>query len=268
MKKSILYRFIVLVILFFLVITSLGCYVLEYIYDRHPGVGLFLSFIIGGAGAAMVEEEMQDRDEVGRRDWWDIYTDLLITFSADFYKPSEVKKIKVIGTNKDFKPIEAQPISSTVTFSTMQGLETGSISISEEDMEKVVEGIEGESASITLNGNIESPYNLSPLTLVVNLGTGKVTGSFTGIYEYEGFDGMFYTDQPDTAKAKAEIKGKVDPVTGKIIGTGELVYTWVNAGGEENWPFTMEGVLSSDYKNANGDFVFAEGVWSWVASSQ
>jgi hypothetical protein len=123
--------------------------------------------------------------------------------------------------------------------------------------------------TITLTGSIDAPFSLSPLELVIDLGTGAVTGSFTGVYEYEGFESEYYKDPPDTANGVADLSGTVELKTGTITGAGALEYTWQNAGSGETWPFAVEGTLSTDYKNAEGEFIFGEqGVWSWVATVQ
>ena len=53
------------------------------------------------------------------------------------------------------------------------------------------------------------------------------------------------------------------------IGAGALEYTWQNVGTGETWPFAVEGSLSTDYKSAEGEFIFGEqGVWPWAAIAQ
>ncbi len=123
--------------------------------------------------------------------------------------------------------------------------------------------------TITFTGSIDAGYSLSPLELVIDLDTGAVTGSFTGVYEWEGFESEYYTDPADTANGVADFSGTVELKTGTITGAGALEYTWQNAGTGETWPFAVAGTLSTDYKSAEGEFIFGEqGVWPWTAAAQ
>ena len=116
MKKNILYRSIALFILFFLLITSLGCYVLDVMYDRNPGVALFLSFIIGAAGASIDEavDGQEAIDKMQETQYDLILTDILMP-RTDGYGVLKYAKL-----NQNSTPIIA--LSSTFTEYDIKGL--------------------------------------------------------------------------------------------------------------------------------------------------
>jgi hypothetical protein len=182
---------------------------------------------------------------------------------ASFVGASEVYTISAEGKTEDkiFSLSDIQDIRNSSGEQTSQEASTS---------KNVPKG------SITLTGSIEAPslYNLSPLTLIIDLDTGVVTGSFTGSYYFEGYTadlGYFgkIVYPPDTANIVADIeKGTVDIKTGKIIGAGAVVYTWASGAAGETFTLIMEGELSPDYKDAHGKFVLKGEEYPWEASTE
>jgi len=287
MKKNKFYVFIVIVIAIIVFGSTLSCVSeaqLENIIDRYPRlVDLANTFVIF-AGDWPDEDDYLDNwiDEKIINNYKGTYEDFVKeeeekawdVILEDIRKPYEVASpdeiIKIIGTTDDFKPIKSTPIATSATISAIQSsIISGYIDSSNETTETTATQEQEKKGSITLTGSIESPYSLSPLELVIDLDTGVFTGSFTGVYEYEGFESEYYTDPSDTANGVADLSGTVELKTGALTGAGALEYTWQNAGTGETWPFAVEGTLSADYKSAEGEFIFGEqGVWPWTATAQ
>ncbi len=187
MKKNKLYIFITIIIVVLIFCSAFECITdnqLNNLFKKYPAIFNIAAVVV------MIHiigtENINEKSEKA-----------VLNFLE---KPSEPysKNFSVVGTSNKFKTIESLTIedleaSNIVSFSEIQDEIKNSIVAPEEFNASETTAPETQvtkKGSIILTGSIEAPslYNLSPLTLIIDLDTGAVTGSFTGSYYYEGFD--------------------------------------------------------------------------------
>jgi len=254
MHKNKKLRIITIIIFLVLISITLSCTLSDFI-NRYPAAGFFVAilFVADKAAIQQMEEQKNDDYEGPRMTYWDKYTDLLLTGLDTYYDFSDknIKTAKIVGTNKDFKPIEATPTANIATLSALQGSYLGSITISEEDMEGIKDNIETLTGTIVLDGYIKDAPNAT-FTMKIDFDTGKISGKWSSVTE--------------VGESSGDIDGIFDKEKLGISGTFIGDWKFLEYSGEVERPMPFKGSLDIIKMIASGIIIDVEGsVYEWIA---
>jgi len=265
MKKNKLYIPVIAVIMITIVCLAFsGCLKerqLDKVANEHPFVFNVLFNRWLTSTLAMLSK---DDYNTAKGRWDDKYAEILL----DILEKSEPvnNAPDVVGVNEDFKPLDSlnnkkQLISTEdspakcyllniqdeikINFSAPEESDT-----SEESAAQTQETKKG---SITLEGDMDG----MPITLIINLDTGEVSGTAS----YYDNDAKF-----GVTTFEGEMTGNMDLVTKNITANG--TGGGVTFGADYTSTWTMTGQLNEDSSGAEGIAWDADETWNWKAQVQ
>jgi hypothetical protein len=179
-------------------------------------------------------------------DWGSAYDEALKQQASESISAAEESQAKADESVAESisKKIEAQDQEKNSLTSTSESTSEINTSISEPNISN---------GTITFKGDVDG----APLTLIINLDTGAVSGS-TSFYNNDKLIGE--------TTYEGTITGTVDLKTNKI--TASCSYNGTTGGQAYSGSYDMIGVLNSDYSSAKGTAEDANETHNWSATAQ